>query len=556
MSSAISTAEDYARAVLDGRIVTCELTRLACQRYFDDLEHQISKRIHFDRNAAGRAIRFFESMKQTKGKWSGRPLRLEPWQKFIIWNIYGWKRADGTRRFRYAYLDMARKNGKTTLASGVALYSLFADSENRAEVYSVAAVRDQAKICFTDSKSMVVSTPGLAKRITPYANSLVHEPTGSLYKALSSDAGIQDGYSPSCVIVDEYHAHPTNAMVDVMRSGMGARTQPLMFIITTAGFNRQYPCYEYRQNCINILRGVTVDESVFVNIYTLDEGDGWDNPDNLIKCNPNLGVSVSEEYLLEQIADAKNRPEAVRNVKTKNLNIWVDADKTWILDEQWMKNVGALTKVEGLRGCACWAGLDLSNVSDMTAYVLLFHEGDKYQILPFFWIPEDTLAKKIKESNSSFGAWVELGYVKVTPGNVTDYDYIQSDILRINEEYEVQSTAFDRWNSSQTVIDLTNEGLEMAPFGQGYGSMSPPTKEFERIVMTEELEHFGNPVLRWMLASVSISVDPAGNMKPDKRKSSQKIDGIVAAIMALGQYMTDQADNDKNPYASRGMLSL
>lgn len=556
MSSAISTGEDYARAVLAGEIVTCEYTKLACRRYFNDLDHQIEKRLHFDRAAANRAIHFYESLSQTKGRWAGQKLKLEPWQKFIVWNIFGWKRADGTRRFRYVYLDMGRKNGKTALAAGTALYFLFADGEPRAEVYSVASVRDQAKICFNDSKSIVTNTPGLGKRITPFANSLVHEPSGSMYKALSSDAGIQDGYSPSCVIVDEYHAHPNNDMFDVMKSGMGAREQPLMFIITTAGFNRQYPCYEFRNNCINILHGIVEDDSVFTAIYTLDEGDDWDNPNNLIKSNPNLGVSVSKEYLLEQIADAKNRPSAVRNVKTKNCNIWVDADKTWILDEQWMMNCGDDARVERLRGCACFAGLDLANVSDMVAYVLMFHEDDKYQVLPFFWIPEEALAKKIKESNASFGAWVEQGYVRVTPGNVTDYDYVQADILRINEVYDVKSTAYDRWNSSQTIIDLTNEGLEMSPFGQGYGSMSAPTKELERLVLTGQLEHFGNPVLRWMMASVAIAADPAGNIKPDKRKSTQKIDGVVAMVMALGEMMTAMSKDDENPYASRGMLSL
>ena len=549
------TLEEYVDGVKTGRIVAGELAKAAVERYLNDLRYGPEKSgIYFDRAAANRAIKFMEAQKQTKGRWAGSRLELEGWQKFIFANVYGWKRPARTRRIRYAYLEMARKNGKTTMAAGVSLYGLYADGEQRAEVYSVAAVRDQAKICFNDAKAMVNASP-LAKRIKPMANSIVYEQTGSYYKALSSDAGIHDGYSPNCVIVDEYHAHPTNAMVDVMRSGMGARTQPLMFIITTAGFNREFPCYAYRANAVNVLKGIVEDDSLFAMIFTKDDDDEWDSEASIMKSNPNIGVSVTEEYIREQIADAKNRPEAVRNVKTKNLNMWVDAEKTWIVDEKWMACTGEGTP-EKLKGCQCWGALDLANVSDMVAYVLLFNEDDKYQVVPHFWIPEETLQRKVKESNASFEAWVDAGYVTTTPGNVTDYAFVKADILRINAEYDVTSIAYDRWNASQIVIELQDEGLDMTPFGQGYGSMSAPTKELERLVLTGQLEHFGNPVLRWMMAAVAISTDPAGNIKADKRKSSQKIDGVVATVMALGEFLTWKASADKNPYASRGMLTL
>lgn len=548
------TSEEYIDGVLTGRIVTGDLMRKAVERHISDLGRQLETGLRYDKQAGQRAVRFIERLKHTKGKWAGQPFRLEGWEKFIVESIFGWKRPDGTRRFRRAYIEEARKNGKTALAAGVSLYMLVADGEPRAEVYSVAAVRDQAKICFSDSKQAVLNSD-LKKRVSVYANSLVVETTASTYKALSSDAGIQDGYSPSCVIVDEYHAHPNNAMVDVMVSGMGARRQPLMFIITTAGFNRHYPCYEFRRNAINVLNGVAADDSLFVAIFAMDEEDEWDDPSNWIKANPNLGVSVGVDYIAEQVADAKNRPEAVRNVKTKHLNMWVDAEKTWILDEKWQLCNGD-TPADDLKGCTCWGGLDLSNTNDITAFALVFNENGKYQVLPFFWIPEESLAEKIKQSNASFGAWVDAGYVTVTPGNVTDYDYIEADILKICEIYDVRSIAYDRWNASQAVIHLQSEGLDMSPFGQGYGSMSTPTKELERLALTQNLEHFGNPVLRWMISSVAISTDPAGNIKPDKSKSSQKIDGVVATIMAIGQMMTDLAGDDNNPYASRGMRSL
>lgn len=546
--------EEYIQGVISGDIVTGELARLAVERHVADMGRQIESGVHYDRRQADRAVRFIERLRHTKGEWAGRPFLLEGWQKFILSNIFGWRRPDGTRRFRRAYIEVARKNGKTSLAAGVSLYMLVADGEQRAEVYSVAAVRDQAKICFNDAKQAVVGSD-LKKRVSVYSNAMTVETTASTYRALSSDAGIHDGYSPSCVVIDEYHAHPNNDMFDVMASGTGARRQPLTFIITTAGFNRHYPCYSFRENAINVVRGITEDDSLFVMIFTMDDGDAWDDPANWVKANPNLGVSVREQYIAEQVADAKNRPEAVRNVKTKHLNLWVDAAKTWILDEKWMQCVGE-SSMKGLDGCACWGGLDLSNTSDMTAFVLLFNEGGKYQVLPFFWIPEETLSAKIRESNAQFGAWVDAGFVEVTPGNVTDYDYIEARILALAQKYDVRSIGYDRWNSSQAVIHLTEEGLPMEPFGQGYASMSTPTKELERLALTQQLEHFGNPVLRWMIASVAIATDPAGNIKVDKSKSSQKIDGVVALVEAIGQLLSDMSKPDKNPYASRGMRSF
>ena len=501
-----------------------------------------------------RAIGFIEKLKHTKGKWAGQRFKLEPWQQFILWNIFGWMKADGTRRFRYVYVEIARKNGKTALSAGIGLYMLFADGEARPEVYSAATVKDQARICFSDAVEIVKKTD-LKNYLSPYRNSIVYELKGGTMKPLSSDYGTHDGLNPSCGIIDEFHAHKDSGMFDVIKSAFGARRQPLMFIITTAGFNKNGACYAYRSNVIKVLQGINEDDSLFGIIYTLDSKEEWDNPKMWIKSNPNLGVSVFPEYLSDQVNDAKNRPEAVRNVMTKNVNLWVDAEKTWILDDMWQKCIGT-TDRESLRGCQCWGGLDLSNVSDITAFVLLFHENDHFQLLPFFWIPEEKMLEKIRKENINYDKWVQQGYVKVTAGNILDYDFVKADILQIVEEFDLQSTAYDRWNASQTIIDLQNEGMECSPFGQGYGSMGAPTKEFEKIVLTQKLEHFGNPVLRWMMSSTVVKTDPAGNIKPDKEKSVQKIDGIVASIMALGEWMTAQSEEDNNPYNQRGMLSL
>ena len=547
-------AEQYAQQVLDGEVLVCEFVTLAVKRYYNDLENALDKGWYFDRKAAIRAIGFIEKLKHTKGKWAGQRFKLESWQQFILWNIFGWMKADGTRRFRYVYVEIARKNGKTALSAGIGLYMLFADGEARPEVYSAATVKDQARICFSDAVEIVKKTD-LKNYLSPYRNSIVYELKGGTMKPLSSDYGTHDGLNPSCGIIDEFHAHKDSGMFDVIKSAFGARRQPLMFIITTAGFNKNGACYAYRSNVIKILQGINEDDSLFGIIYTLDSKEEWDNPKMWIKSNPNLGISVFPEYLADQVNDAKNRPEAVRNVMTKNVNLWVDAEKTWILDDMWQKCIGT-TDIESLRGCQCWGGLDLSNVSDITAFVLLFHENEKFQLLPFFWIPEDKMLEKIRKENINYDKWSSLGFVKVTAGNVLDYDFVKADILRIVEIYDLQSTAYDRWNASQTIIDLQNEGMECSPFGQGYGSMGAPTKEFEKMVLTEKIEHFGNPVLRWMMASTVVKTDPAGNIKPDKEKSSQKIDGIVASIMALGEWMTAQAEEDNNPYNQRGMLSL
>ena len=547
-------AELYAEPVRSGEILVCEYVRLAVERYYADLDRALDKGWYFDKKAAMRAIHFIEKLKHTKGEWAGQRFRLELWQQFVLWNIFGWKNADGTRRFRYAYIEIARKNGKTALSAGIGLYMLFADGESRPEVYSAATVKDQAKICFSDAVEIVKATD-LKNYLTPYRNSIVYELKGGTMKPLSSDYGTHDGLNPSCGIIDEFHAHKDSGMFDVIKSAFGARRQPLMFIITTAGFDKSGVCYAYRENVIKVLRGVNEDDSLFGIIYTLDDKSEWDDPKMWIKANPNLGVSLSADYLADQVKDAKNRPEAVRNVMTKNVDLWVDAERTWILDDVWQKCIGT-TDPADLKGCACWGGLDLSNVSDITAYVLLFHENDRFQLLPHFWIPEEKMQEKIRKENINYDKWVAEGYVTVTPGNVIDYDFVKADILRIVADYDLRTSAYDRWNSSQTIIDLQNEGMECNPFGQGYGSMSAPTKEFEKLVLTGKIEHFGNPVLRWMLASTLVKTDPAGNIKPDKEKSTQKIDGIVAAIMALGEWMTAQANDERNPYENRGLLTL
>lgn len=542
------TYETYAEGVLSGNIQAGELIRLACHRYFRD-KKRIYEGLTLDRQAGERAIRFISSLKQTKGIYAGHLLALQPWQQFLIFNLFAWKRADGSRRFRKAYIEVARKNGKSTLAAGIGLCGLFVDKEPRAEIYSAATTKDQAKIVFEEAKEMVKSC-SLKNRINIFRNSLSYDATGSYFKPLSSDYDTLDGLNPHISIIDEYHAHPTSGVLDVLDSASGSRFNPLMFIITTAGFYRNYPCYAYRRNAINVLRGIAQDDSLFSMIFTLDEGDDWADPSVWIKANPNLDVSVSSDYIGQQVKDALNRPEAQVNVMTKNLNLWTDSAATWILDSKWMESE---VKGTDLEHCDCWGGLDLSNVSDITAFVLAFNKDGKTPLLPFFWIPEDTVAEKMKKENVDYRKWINEGHIRVTPGNVVDYAFIKEDILQLSRKYNIRSIAYDRWNSSQTVIDLQNEGMTMHPFGQGYASMSTPTKAFEAGVLSRQVVHDGNPVLRWMLSNVAIARDPSGNIKPDKSKSSQKIDGISAAIMALGEKMSEFKED---VYAHRGIRTL
>lgn len=549
----IHVAEQYAANILSDKIVACDLVKLAVRRYYNDLEYASDKGWHFDRKAAERAVSFIQKLRHTKGKFAGKPFILEGWQAFAIWNIFGWKFANGTRRFSEVYIEVARKNGKTTLSAGIALYMLYADGEARAEVYSVATKRDQAMICFNDAAAIVKAT-ALRSRLNVGAKAITYEQTGSTMQPLSSDYDTQDGLNPSCGVIDEYHAHKNNGIYDVLTTATGAREQPLIFIITTAGKDQSTPCFHYRKNTINILRGTNCDDRLFAMIFTLDNESEVNNPDMWVKSNPNIGVSVKEDYLSSQLLKARNQPENYVNIMIKNFNVWMQGNDVWISDEVWQRCIGT-TDPTILIGKECTGGLDLANVSDVAAFALEFHENGKVQSLVYFWIPENTLLSKVQKENINYDVWQRNGLIKATPGNVIDYDYIKADILKLAESYNINSIAYDRWNSSQIVIDLTNEGLVMTPFGQGYGSMSAPTKEFKTLILKETYEHFGNDVQRWMVGNCVTTSDPAGNIKVDKSKAVQKIDGVIAAIMAHGEHMTISADKKKkDPYTERGLL--
>lgn len=561
-------AEQYARDVLDGKILACLYVKQACQRYFDDLETGIDRGLYFDRKAAQKAISFFKYLRHYKGKFAGQVFELEPWQQFVLWNVFGWKTAEGLRRFRYGYIAVPRKNGKTTLMAGIGLNMLVADGENAAEVYTAATKLPQAKLCFKDAKEMVKKSPALKKRISVYEHNMHILSTASKFEPLAADSDKEDGSGPSCAIIDEYHAHKTDGMLKVLKSGMGAREQPLLWIITTAGFNSNGPCAIYEKNVKDVLAGRKEQDNLFGIIFTIDKKDDWEDPKVWEKANPSYhAIDTLRKFLQEEYNDAKNQPSLVVNFKTKNLNIWCGAQEEWISDKRWMACKVDVDWNE-FAGCSCFSGLDLSQTKDITSLHLLFPLDDGRLLLKgFYWIPELSAKERVQKDDVNYDIWIQQGWIEETPGDVVDYDlirrrisgyYVEDKEVKHDDscycdQFDIETIGFDRWGARSIVNNLTGDGVDMADFGQGFRDMSPPTKEFEKKVLKKEIVHDGNPVTRWMLGNVAIQRDPAGNIKVNKAKSKEKVDGIVTAIMALGEYITAQGEEDNYDYEVRSV---
>lgn len=556
--SKLHEAEQYAVNVMNGNIIACKWVKLACERYFNDLDHCVENGWHFDRVKATRVINFFHNyLKHFQGEWAGKPFILAPWQQFIVWNLYGFIKSNGYRRFNEAGIFVPRKNGKTEFAAGLGLFAMGPDGEAAAEVYATATNKDQAKIAFEKAKAMTTASSKLMKIYQPLANAIFSESNLSTFKAWSSDTGSKDGYNPHFAIVDEYHAHKDNSMVDVIESGLGGRNQPITFKITTAGFNIDGPCKKYEDICKKILSGVVVQDSLFAIIYTIDEEDDWQSEECWQKANPSYNViSTIPGFLRDLYEKSKNDPSKIVNFKTKALNIWEKAAKTWVEKRFWDACFVQYSS-EDLLNERCYLGLDLSDSFDLTSVCAYFPASKRY--LWWFFLPEDRLNDD--ENGYMYVQWVNAGWITVTPGNVIDYDCIRMTISGfkiqdgsvvyekdcIMQNYDVQSMAYDPWNAKQIVIKLQNDdGLTCNQFRQGYQSFSYPTKEFKKEILGNDMVHHNNPVVNWMLSNVVESKDPAGNIKPDKMKSPFKIDGIIAAIMARGEALTFEAYPDED----------
>lgn len=512
---------------------------------------------YFDEAAAGRAVDFFDHfLVHCKGELAGKPLTLETWQREIVQNLFGWKRTvDGTRRYKRAYIFIPRKNGKSTLASGIGLYLLYADKEPGAEVYSAAADRDQASIVFDVAKQMVLASPDLAERSEVLKRVIFIRETHSVYRVLSADAPTKHGLNPHGIIFDELHAQRDRELWDVLTTGTGARRQSLTVALTTAGFDRQSICYELHQYAEKVRDGVIVDDSFLPVIYGAGAEDDWKLPDTWAKANPNLGVSVKLDYLAEEAARAAASPAYENTFKRLHLNIWTEQEDRYIPIDAWDGCGKAMDIAAAMRGRDCIAGIDLSTTTDLSAVVLLFPVDGSFYVLPFFFMPKENMPRREKQDRVPFSTWVRGGYVTATEGNVVDYDFIRAKINELGKVYNIREIAIDRWNATQLSTQLMGDGFEVTLFGQGFASLSAPTKHLLGLILSGKLVHDNNPVLRWQAANVAAEQDAAGNVKPSKKKSTERIDGIAALLNALGRAMV-ATESSGSVYESRGFLEL
>jgi phage terminase large subunit-like protein len=553
-------AKRYVRRVISGEQLTCQLVRLAVERHQRDLERQTAPDypFYFDESAAQRVIDFFQFCNHVEGKWAGTPVVLEDWQQFALWVPFGWKRkGTNLRRFRRAYIEVARKNGKSTWTAGLGLYFLRADGEAGGQVYSAATTRDQAKIIHGAAAKMVKVSPFLSRSVQVFRNNISVPETFSKFEPLSADFNTLDGLSPSAGLIDEIHAHKNRGVVDVIETGMGARQQPMMWMITTAGINTADSiALEFRNHGEQVLKGIREDEVYFPLIYTQDDDDDWLDESLWIKSNPSLGVSVNLDELRELALKAKEIPAAQNNFKTKRLNIWCNSRSRWIPVERW-DACREDYAVQELLGKECYAGLDLSTTTDISALVLVFPwEDGRYRVLPFYWVPLENADLRARRDRVPYPLWIEKGHVFGTPGNAIDYGFIRKKIVDLSSLYKVREIAADPWNATQILQQLQEEdGLPVVEMRQGFASMSSPMKSLEALVMSQRLRHHGCPVLRWMMDNVSVRMDPAGNIKPDKEKSAERIDGVVALIMGVGRAELRKAPAS-NPYESGGVFAL
>ena len=493
---------------------------------------------HYDKRKADRAVKFIEMLPHTKGEWEGKPFWLLPWQETIIRDLFGVVREDGTRQFRTAYIEIGKKNGKSELAAAIALYLLYADNEPSAEVFSAAADRQQASIVYDVARRMTEMTPALLKRskVMAATKRIVNYSNAGYYQVVSADVGGKHGYSISGLIFDEIHNQPNRNLWDVLTKGSGdARRQALHVAITTAGTDRNSICYELHTKAMDLLEGRRVDPTFYPVVYSLPLDADWGDETNWYKAHPSLGYTVPIERMREAYLQAQENPAEENVFRQLRLDQWVGSSVRWIPDHIYEQG-NIPIDMDDLSGRECYGGLDLSSSGDITAFVLMFpprSDDEKYIMLPFFWVPEDTIPQRVRRTSVPYDVWEKRGFLKATPGNVIDYAYIQNTIEELSKIYNIREIAFDRWGSNMLVERLTEMGLTVVPIGQGYKDMSAPSREFYEQLMKGNMIHGGNPIMKWMCGNVVIEQDPAGNIKPTKAKSADKIDGVVAAIMAL-----------------------
>ena len=545
--SAVATR--YAEAVIENQIPACRWVKLACQRQLNDLARLRGKATPFrfnpkltDRDGrsfypADNLCAFIERLPHVKGPLAGELIKLEPWQIFILTTAFGWVKDDGKRRFRRSYIEVPRGNAKSTLSSAVALYMLAADREGGAEVYSLATTRDQARIVFGDAQTMARRSPGFRNRFSVEvgAHNMHVLASGSKFEALSAEGSTLDGLNIHFGCVDELHAHKTRTVYDVVETGTGKRDNSLLWVITTAGSNRAGICYEIRTFVTKLLDGVFEDDSQFGIVYGLDDSDDWTSESALIKANPNWGISVRPEVLAPLQAKAMQLPSAVNNFKTKHLNEWVNADTAWMDMRAWDACGDSSVDLDAFVGQPCWIGLDLASKTDIAALVMVFAHpeiADAYVVFGKYYLPEDTVTAA---GNSQYEGWMRTGRLTVTPGNVIDFGWIEADLLDMASRYAIQAVAFDPFQATQLSTRMLAEGLPMIEVRPTVLNFSEPMKTLEALVLRKKLTHDGDPVLSWMASNVVAHLDVKDNIYPRKERPENKIDGIVALIMAISR---------------------
>lgn len=522
----------YAEDVLSGKIVTGHYIKLAAERFF---RLMYDGRYEFREDKVEQVCGFISIIHHYTGKHAGKPFVLEAWQEWIVASMYGfYLRGTNERLVQSAYIEMARKQGKSAFASALCLYHLIADDEMNAEVYMAANSKDQAKVSFNMASNFSKMLDPGKEFLDPYRDTIKYERTLSFLKVLAADSSKLDGPNASMYLIDEYHAAKNSGVKDVLQSSQGMRENPMAVIITTAGFDRLGVCYQYREMCTEVVSGLKEDDTLFIAIYCLDKEDDWKDEAVWVKSNPNLGITVQPKYLKTQVRKAINTPSDEVGIKTKNLNIWCDAEKTWIKDD-YILSASANVNLDEYNGLDCFIGVDLSSTSDLTSFSVMIPTTEKMVWKTFYFLPEAALTeKRFKEL---YGEWARQGALCITPGNVVDYDFILNKIMEIGQILNIVTIGYDSWNATQFVINCTEKGLPMEPYSQRIGNFNKPTKELERLLLSGVAVIDNNIITRHCFRNVVMARDKNGNTKPSKQYEEKKIDGVIAMIEALGVYL-------------------
>lgn len=534
----MSVWHEYAEKIRSGEIIACKRIKQAVERYFSDLENPA---YYCDIATVEKFLAFSRLCPHVKGPLRGKPIILSDWQAFLFANLLGFKyRATGLRKYRSAYIQVARKNAKSTVAAVLANWFLLIE-KGQQDIYTAAVSRDQARIVFDDARQMCLLSPVLKKRVHIQQHKLIYPKNNSIMRPLAAKSSTIEGTNPSLAIVDEYHLHADNSVYSALELGQGARPEGLLFAITTAGSNTISACKQHYDYCCQILEGSEQNESLFILIYELDEESDIDQQENWIKANPNIGQSIPYLDFENTIKKARGIPSEWVEMLTKRFNVWCNGQSPWLSEGSWVKCQTHYTDSDLLHQ-DCFMGLDLSSTNDLTSICYTFPYKNKARIYCRHYIPEYQLNNVANKNRAIYRQWVKQGWLITTEGDCIDYDKIRDDILKDAERFNIKMIGFDVWNATHLRTQLQNAGLEVEPFPQTYQRFSPVAKSTEVLINRHMIEHNGDPILTWALSNVVMETDANANIKPNKKKSANKIDPAVAFLMSFGTYQLEYGD--------------